>query len=252
MHHYFLDKQRLSDIDSLSISLDLRPEDMRHARVQRLRVGEHISVVDADGVYFELEVLSFDKSALEVKIASRILSNPNNFNVTLIQGISKQDKMATVLKGATELGLRTYIPCEFTRSIIKLKDYNNPSKIDRLREVARNASMQSGRCDIPDILSPISLFDEINNLKAFDRVIVFYEGADINLHFEDEVKPTDKSIAIIIGPEGGFETSEIDTLSTLSNVSICSLGNNILRTETAGIVSVALLTNHLRRIEGLR
>lgn len=251
MHHYFLDKQKLSDIDSLSISLDLRPEDIRHARAQRLRYGEHISVVDADGVYFELEILSFDKSALVVKIASRKLSKPDSFNVTLIQGISKQDKMTTILKAATELGLKTYIPCEFKRSIIRLKDYNSPSKIDRLREVARNASMQSGRCDIPDILSPVSLIDEIKELEALDRVIVFYEGEDINSHFEDVVKPTDKSIAIIIGPEGGFETSEIDTLSTLSNVSICSLGNNILRTETAGIVSVALLTNHLRRIEGL-
>lgn len=251
MHHYFLDKQTLSSIDTANFLLDLRPEDIRHARAQRLRAGEHISVVDADGVYFELEVLSFDKSALEVKIASRILSNPDNFNVALIQGISKQNKMATVLKGATELGLRTYIPCEFKRSIIKLNDYNSHAKIDRLREVARNASMQSGRCDIPDILSPVSLINEIKELKAFDRVIVFYEGADIYSHFEDAVKPTDKSIAIIIGPEGGFDTSEIDTLSTLSNVSICSLGNNILRTETAGIVSVALLTNHLRQIEGL-
>lgn len=247
MHHYFLDKQTLSSIDSANFLLDLRPEDLRHARAQRLKPGEHISVVDANGVYFELEVTNFDKSKIEVRITSRISAEPSDFKITLIQGISKQDKMVTVLRSATEICIDKYIPCEFKRSVIRLKDFNKKTKMDRLFEVARSAAMQSGRFSIPEIINPISLAEEVSNLCEYDKVIVFYEACDTSSFFEDAITSTDKNIAIIIGPEGGFEPYEIDTLSTLNNAYICSLGTSILRTETAGIVAPALVANYLRR-----
>lgn len=247
MHHYFLDKQTLSSVDTANFLLDLRPEDLRHARAQRLKPGEHISVVDSDGVYFELEVIDFNKSGVLVRIASRISAKPSDFKITLIQGISKQDKMATVLRSATEICIDKYIPCEFRRSIIRLKDFDKKTRMDRLFEVARSAAMQSGRLSIPEIAKPISLTDEVSNLGEYDKVIVFYEACDLNSFFEDAITSKDKNIGIIIGPEGGFDMSEIDTLSTLNNVYICSLGTSILRTETAGIVAPALVANHLRR-----
>ena len=126
--HFYLDEQVLSLESNRRFELRLTSDDVKHARALRLKAGEHIAVLDAANDYFECCVDSFDKQSLCVHIAQH-LEAPKRPTVVLAQGLAKGDKMDTIIRHATELGVSAFIPLVCERSIVKLDQKKIPNRM---------------------------------------------------------------------------------------------------------------------------
>jgi 16S rRNA (uracil1498-N3)-methyltransferase len=261
LHRFFLESQILSEVVDAEFTLELDSADAKHARVLRLSPGEHIAVIDAGSDYFECEIVAFDGALPRVKITQKRHVAPA-FDVCLVQGLAKADKMETVIRHATELGVGAFLPLECKRSVVKLDKKKLPSKLERWRSIAKSAAMQSGQVKIPHVFEPASVADLQVTLLAFDAVLVFWEEAPQTCSLraalaEASVLPgaldtqcsknaegvtcSPKKVAIVVGPEGGLAEDEVRAiLAANSHANLVSLGPSILRTETAGIVASAL------------
>lgn len=250
LHHFFLDHQVITNIPDAEFMLELSVEDAKHARVLRLEPGEHISVVDAASDYFELEITAVTPHGLTVKIARHVDVTGSVIPIALIQGLAKGDKMDRVVRQTTELGIDTIIPVQFRRSVVRLDDAKATKKTQRLQAIAREAAMQSGQPSIPHVLKPESFSAWCKTLSPDDLVLLCWEEAACSdtvlatmatLVQEYHEIPFSR-ISIVIGPEGGIDGDEV---ALLESQSVCckriSLGPSILRTETAGVVALALV-----------
>lgn len=114
--HFFLREQVLAFESAPVFALHLDADDMKHAKVLRLAVGEHIAVVDAVSDYFECEVVSFEGDELSVSIAQKLSSRARP-EVVLVQGLAKGEKMDTIVRHATEVGIAEFVPMTTSRSV---------------------------------------------------------------------------------------------------------------------------------------
>ena len=143
--------------------------------------------------------------------------------------------MELIIQKAVELGVYEIIPVATKRAVVKLDEKKSKSKIARWQAISEAAAKQSKRAVIPTISDVMSFKEALNFVKDFDIKVIPYEHAENMAKTKEilqKVKPGQK-IAIFIGPEGGFEESEVDTALT-AGVEPITLGKRILRTETAG------------------
>lgn len=244
LHRFFLKDQVLSQETEEVFCLRLCDEDVRHAKVLRLREGEHIAVVDASSDYFECEICSMD-GGISVRIARRCELETAPFDVVLVQGVAKGDKMDSIVRHATEIGVSEIVPALFARSVVKLNSANALKKQSRWQSIAKSAAMQSGRMDIPAIAAPSEIESICASLSSADRVLVFWEEAaptdTISAALESIKSIENATVAVVVGPEGGLDKKEIELiLRTCGNAKVVTLGDTILRTETAALIASAL------------
>lgn len=250
--HFFLTDQVIAEEPNEVFVLRLASDDAKHARVLRLAAGEHIAVIDSAKDYFECEIVSFDEGDLRVKRARRIEDECNLPNVVLVQGIAKGEKMDLIIRHATELGVKGFIPFACERSIVKLDAKKAAARVNRWSTIAKSAAMQSAQRAIPEVSLPYLLKDLVEFLKSATAVLICWEeapqvatlSAALSHSFEQcgITHPSDARIAVVVGPEGGLTQNEVDALLSCNPCSyLVSLGPSILRTETAGIVAPALV-----------
>ena len=144
LQHFYLDEQVLADEVGGPFPLRLAADDAKHARVLRLAPGERIAVVDAALDYFACEIVAFDDALPVVRIAQRFERADAGPSVVLVQGLAKGDKMETVIRHATELGVAAFVPLACERSVVRLDAKKAAAKADRWRAIAKSAAMQSG------------------------------------------------------------------------------------------------------------
>lgn len=247
---FFLDEQVLAHEAQERFPLALSRDDAKHAKVLRLAAGEHIAVVDAAQDYFECEIKGFEGGVPIVSISGHLDAKPLAAHVCLVQGLAKGDKMETVIRHATELGVSEFIPFAASRSIMKVDAKKSTSKTERWQAIAKSAAMQSGQTHLAQVHEPMKLGQLEDALASFDAVVVCWEEAPGTALLRDALRPAvcDASagrlarIAVVVGPEGGLSQEEVDAiLACNANASMVSLGSSILRTETAGIVAPALV-----------
>lgn len=250
LHHFFLDHQVLADISDEQFMLELSDKDAQHARVLRLDEGEHISVVDAASDYFELTITAITPEGLRVKIARHVDVESNSIPLVLVQGLAKGDKLDRVVRQTTELGVHEIIPVQFQRSVVRFDDAKAQKKTLRLQAIAREAAMQSGQDHIPSVATSISFTNWCKTVSPHDLVLLCWEEAPCSDAILDTMASlfatTDQHsfarIIVVIGPEGGIDPCEVSLLETQNAcIKRVSLGPSILRTETAGIVALALV-----------
>ena len=247
--HFFLREQVLASEPVPVFVLQLDSDDKKHAKVLRLEPGEHIAVVDADSDYFECEVASFEGGELYVSIAQK-LSSAKRPQVVLVQGLAKGDKMDTIVRHATEVGIAEFVPMATSRSVVKLDAKKAAARRDRWETIAKSAAMQSGRHSMPKVHMPCDVSAAADALSGCDAVLVCWEEANLSDTIAKAVSQyvaatgknaDDLRIALVIGPEGGLAKEEVERFtSACANAYSVSLGPTILRTETAGIVAPAL------------
>lgn len=249
LHQLFLEEQVLAQETESVFPLRLTPEDAKHVRVLRIAPGEHIAVVDGAGDYFECRVED-TADGLTVRICRRE-DAPVRPQVMLVQGLAKGDKMDTVIRQGTELGVAAFVPLACERSVVKLDGAKEEKRARRWRAIAKSAAMQSGQPAIPEI-SPLRTVDEACALLAeATAVAICWEEAPLDVRMGDVIRkgreacgaahPFDVRLAVVVGPEGGLASSEADQLLDCNpRASLVSLGSSILRTETAGVVAAAL------------
>ena len=247
MHHYFIENEDIASVDSDVFTVKFADADKNHVKAQRLKAGEHITVVDASTNYFELEVVEAKNTEVVAKIASRKSYPESNFELCLFQGVSKNTKLEDVLRAATEIGISEFNAVNMERSVAIIKKDAVAKKLERFNSVARSASMQSGRGNIPKV-NVLSNFDNLlDSIKELDTLLVFWEKASVEDNVENALGSLNNvnRVGILIGPEGGISEGEIDQLKNVEKCNICTLGSSILRTETAGIASTAIVKHVL-------
>ena len=253
---FFLDEQVVGEEGEAVFPLRLSADDAKHARVLRLKTGEHVAVVDAARDYFECEIVSFDDDIPLVKITRHADVPDAGPQVVLVQGLAKGDKMETGIRHATELGVTGFVPLSCRRSVLKLDAKRAASKLARWRAIAKSAAMQSGQMAVPEVADIASLDDACALLSQATAVLVCWEEAPGTASLSDALSSalaecacpdaSDARIAVVVGPEGGLEQAEVDALLACNpRASLVTLGPSILRTETAGIVAPALVIYEL-------
>lgn len=256
--HFYVQDQALADERSAVFPLRLAADDAKHARVLRLAPGEHIAVVDAVRDYFECEIVSFDDALPLVRIAQRYDDVETGASVVLVQGLAKGDKMETVVRHATELGVAGFVPLACERSIVKLDAKKASAKTERWRAIAKSAAMQSGQRAVPEVCAPKTLAQASELFGRAAAVLVCWEEAPGTARIDAALEralpdgvalPDGAHVVVVVGPEGGLTEREVEALLACnSRSSLVSLGPSILRTETAGIVAPALVLYELDRM----
>lgn len=227
MPKFFCNKEDIGE------KIILTGEDAKHiGRVLRMAVGDSLTVCDKEGTDYFCEIEEFTKETVTLKIVrSEACQSELKVKLSLYQCVPKAGKMDSIIQKATELGVCEIVPVISKRCVAK------GEKPERWQKIAFEAAKQCGRGIIPEVRSAISFAEAIEELKKKDLAFLPYENAEDGKIFYDE---TASSIGMIIGPEGGFEESEVcDAVS--AGVKICTLGKRILRTETAGSAAIAVM-----------
>ena len=215
-----------------------------------MKIGEEIAVSNGvDGREYRCEVaqLLSDEVVCKLRfIKEHEVELPAQ--VYLFQGLPKADKMELIIQKAVELGVYSVIPVATRRSIVKLDDKKAAAKQNRWQGIAEAAAKQSKRKIIPKIEKVMSFAEALEMAKELEVRLIPYELAEDMSHSKEIIERIreGQKIAIFIGPEGGFDDTEI-ALASEVGVEPITLGKRILRTETAGMTVLAWLMYHLEK-----
>lgn len=213
--------------------------DVNHiTNVLRLKRDDQIQICNEDtSENYITKILEYDKEKVICEIIEKIDSKvETNIDITVYQGLPKADKMELIIQKVTEIGVKTITPVAMERCIVKLDEKEANKKQDRWQKIAEVAAKQSKRDIIPKIENLIKIQKLYDKIKEYDLFIVAYEDEE-KLTLKEVLKQNSnaKNIAVLIGPEGGIDLKEIENLKQNGAI-VVTLGNRILRTETAPIV----------------
>lgn len=233
MHKFFTEE--LDDVIAY-----IRGDDHKHlSRVLRLKEQDEILINDLKGQDFLGRIESIGKNETTVELREKVAkSNESPLNITLFQGLPKAGKMDLIVQKCTELGVQRIIPVVTERVVVK--NSSEFKKLDRLKRICLEAAKQSKRSVLPEITEPIGFSELLMEMKKLDVLVVPYENQEEYgfLTLKKELSNIG-SMGVFVGPEGGFTEKEIELLKD-RGAKILTLGNRILRTETAGFTAVAM------------
>lgn len=228
----------------------IQNDDVNHIKnVLRAKVDDKIDICDYNtSKNYVCKIEEIEDKVIRCKIIEEIDSNvESEVKVSIFQGIPKADKMELVIQKSVELGAYDITPIEMKRCVVKLKEKDKTKKIQRWQKISEVAAKQSGRDIIPNINNIININKLCESLEKYDLVLVAYENEKINTLKNELIKIKNNKkvkIAIIIGPEGGIDKSEIEQLEKY-NAKIVTLGNRILRTETVALSMLSIIMYEL-------
>lgn len=241
MHHFFIEPSQIQDG-----VICVEGADVNHIKnVLRMKPGGQAMFGDGTGVQYlcalestepvRFRILDFFKEGRE--LPSRIC---------LFQGIPKGDKMDLVIQKATELGASDIYPVSTSRTVVKLDAKKAEKKVARWQGIAEASAKQCGRSKIPFVHEVTTFPHALITAGELDVLLIPYEraeGMEDTRRAVEEIRPG-QSVGIFIGPEGGFEDTEVGQ-AVSKGASPVTLGKRILRTETAGLVILSILLYHL-------
>lgn len=244
MYQFFVEPQQIQDR-----TIIITGSDVNHIRnVLRMKPGEEIAVSNGlDGKEYRCGIESFTQD--EVICTLRFVKEEGvelTSRIFLFQGLPKADKMELIVQKAVELGAAQVIPVSTRRSVVKLDAKKAAKKTERWQEIAKSAAKQAGRGYIPKVTPVMSYRDALEYAKELDVLLIPYElerGMDETKSVIESIRPG-QSVAVFIGPEGGFEREEVEQALEHGAKAI-TLGRRILRTETAGLAALSILMFHL-------
>ncbi len=240
MKHFFV--SGISERDGwISVSGD----DVNHIKnVLRMKVGEELLISDGEGTDYHCSISAFenDEVLCQVMDTETSCAEPT-VKFYLFQGLPKADKFEHIIQKAVELGVYEIIPVEMARSIVKYDAKKQKTKTERWQKIAEGAAKQSRRGIIPEVKAPMSMGKALEYAKEhLDLIMIPYENFK-NMKSTKElissIKPGMQA-GFFVGPEGGFEPSEVKAAEEAGAVQI-SLGSRILRTETAPLMLLSVL-----------
>ena len=236
MYNFFVNDNQIENN-----TVKIQGQDAKHiSSVLRMKNGEKLYINDKENnEKFLARIESIQKDEVTCLLLEKSDSVESNIKITLFQGMPKSDKMEYIIQKAIELGIYEIVPVEMKNCIFKLKDNK---KIERWQTIAESAAKQSKRNIIPKIRNVEKISEIKNEINDYDLAIIAYENEN-----KTTIKQVLKSrnnlsnIAIIIGPEGGIDKSEVSEL-TKSGAIVATLGKRILRTETASVAMLSMIS----------
>lgn len=230
MARFFVNKENIID-GKISIWGD----DAHHiARSLRMAEGDEAIVCDGEGKEYRCMLSKIRDDECICDIIEGIASGVESpVSITLCMAYPKGDKLETVIQKAVELGAARIIPFESSRCIKRPKAEKADKQTQRLARIAEEAAKQCGRAKIPEVTRPVGFGQMLDMAKESELVLLCYENED-EKSLKSALSRADapKSIAVIVGSEGGFSTEEANEAISAGALSV-SLGKRILRCETA-------------------
>lgn len=254
MNRFFFQKNKL-----INGHIVIEGEDVIHiSKVLRLAEGDQMVLCDGDGFDYISEIKAIDKTFVKAEVLEKkvAISEPT-METTLFQGIPKGDKMDLIIQKSVEMGISRIVPVLMHRSIVKIdNEKDGRKKQERWQRIAMEAAKQSGRGSIPEVTVPVSFKEALKMSDHIDYKILPYEkeeslsikksindfldGARAKAGNMDDSSRMNVLVAIMVGPEGGFEVKEVEKAMN-DGFKPVTLGKRILRTETAGFVALACI-----------
>lgn len=246
MYHFFVEPSQIQ-----GNKIIITGKDVNHIKnVLRMKPGEEIAVSNGlDGKEYHCGIAEWYEDRIVcdlffvkeegVELASKIY---------LFQGLPKADKMELIIQKAVELGVYEIIPVASKRAVVKLDAKKAESKLIRWQAIAEAAAKQSKRGIIPKIKEVMSFQEAVAYSSCAQVKIIPYElaqGMERTKEIISGIRPGEP-VAVFIGPEGGFAEEEIE-MAMQAGIEPVTLGRRILRTETAGMAVLSVITYHLEQ-----
>jgi len=218
--------------------------DVNHIKnVFRMSPGDTLSVSDGAGTDYFCMIEAMERHKVRLHIENSWDSYKElKSRLYLFQGLPKGDKLELIIQKAVELGVYEIIPMITRRTIVKLDDNKHAKRLNRWQNIAESAAKQSGRGIIPKLKKPMDFAKALGYSRLLECNLIPYERTEDMAASRKLIESAaDKeSIGIFIGPEGGFDTVEIE-LAVKAGIKPMTLGRRILRTETAGLAALSVL-----------
>jgi 16S rRNA (uracil1498-N3)-methyltransferase len=208
-----------------------------------MRIGEGIQLSDGKGLRVRGHVSALGNSSLTVEVAELIQETAPSVGLTIVQALAKGDRDELSIQAATELGCWAVIPWQAERSISKWEGAKIAKSVERWQTIVSEAAKQSLRVFEPIVAQPVGSKQLVSSVKDFDLVLVLDPTAEVglgSLNFQTD----QKSVAIVVGPEGGISDHELEALEDAGAIRV-HLGEPILRTSTAGVAAISVIQSKL-------
>lgn len=237
MAKFFVNPENVQDENIL-----ITGTDVNHIKnVLRLVEGKEIFINDRQGNDYKCIIETMDNDVIKTRIAEKLVTNSEPpVHTVLFQSLIKGEKMEFVIQKSVEIGVTTIIPMMTERCVVKLETEKKlQSRIDRWQKIAESAAKQSKRGIVPQVMMPLTMKDTLAYAKAHLACACIPYENEHSHHLKGFLAHKKvESIGIFIGPEGGFTDAEV-ALAMQHDVSPVTLGKRILRSETAGLVTLA-------------
>lgn len=239
MARFFVEKEKISDN---KIIID--GSDAHHiARSLRMAEGDEAVVCDGEGKEYRCTLSRIRDDECICDIVEEMNSSAEPMvSITLYMAYPKGDKLETIIQKSVELGVSKIVPFESQRCIKRPKAEKAEKQNARLARIAEEAAKQCGRAKIPTVTSPLSYSAMLEEARCANLNLLCYEneeGLTIKDIIKDKKRPS--TISVIVGSEGGFSPEEVEKAKSSGCISV-SLGNRILRCETAPLFALSVLS----------
>ena len=240
MHRFFAEPDQIGEKEIV-----ITGADVNHIRnVLRMRTEEEVLIADGRGAEYRCKLTELGENEVRAQILWKLDGNAELASaITLFQGLPKSDKMDLIVQKCVELGVNRIVPVSTKRAVVKLDAKKEQTRLKRWNTISESAAKQSGRGVIPEVSGVMSFGKALEEAKKLDVLLIPYERAE---HMAEtrrvmgEIRPG-QSVGIFIGPEGGFEESEVEE-AVAAGAKAITLGKRILRTETAGLAVMSMLS----------
>ena len=243
MHHFFVTPEQVRESH-----IYIEGSDVNHVKnVLRMKLGEELEICNGKDKKYLCEIEEMTSDYVCARILEELKADTElPSKLYLFQGLPKGDKMELIIQKAVELGVYEIVPVATKRAVVKLDDKKASKKVERWNSIAEGGAKQSGRSFIPEVTSVMSYKEALAYASKLDVVLIPYELAEGMAETKQIISAIEagQSVGIFIGPEGGFETSEVESAIAIGAKAI-TLGKRILRTETAGLTTLSILMYHL-------
>lgn len=237
MHRFHIDGTQIMEKRAL-----LSKEEAAHAlRVLRLKDGSPIEALDGHDAWKAVLRVTVDGAYAE--LLEKMTSTEAPVDVALFMGIPKGEKLELIAQKLTELGSTRVVPVRMERCVAKIETKDAEKKLARLRKIASEAMKQCGRTEEMAIDEPVSVAEAAKRISDYELGLMLWEEArGYRLTDAHAETPDARSIAYIVGPEGGISAREAEVFTGAGAKSV-TLGPRILRAETAAVAGCAVIMN---------
>ena len=221
---------------NLDLVLILEKEDAHYlTNVMRLREGDNVFLFNSKNGEFKGEIISSDKKNTKVKLISKIENINKPGKISLIFSLIKSSKLDYLIQKCTEVGVKSFIP------VISEKSVSKNLNVQRTERIIKESCEQSNQLCLPAIHAVEKLEKKLKSLDK-NSIVFFADINSSNKKVEEVLKNNkNREFYLLVGPEGDFSLKERDLLNNMSNCIPISLGQNILRSETAAVVGLTIL-----------
>lgn len=239
MYRFFVEPEAVRE-GSIRI---IGPDAHHMKNVLRMRPGETVLISCGDEWEYTCRIDSYEDDSAVLSVTD--IQKPGKelpCRITLYQCLPKKEKMELIIQKSIELGVAEIVPVESARCIVKPDPKKLPAKVARWNAIAASAAKQAKRMIEPEVKEPVSFAEAVRQLADKDVSLIPYERAEGMTATRQTFGAIqkDQSVGILIGPEGGFEETEVE-MAEKAGIRPVTLGKRILRTETAGPAVLAIL-----------